>query len=88
MAFSRHVWEQLKNKTADDLISALKRDGYKKDPSSRDATIAYIKKSDAGTKRVVIHYHPRKTFGPGLLKSLLEDIGWTDADLRRVKLVK
>lgn len=88
MAFPRHVWEQLKNKTADDLISALLRDGYEKGPSSHDATIAYIKKADDNTKRIVIHYHPRKTFGPGLLKALLEDIGWTEADMRRLKLIK
>lgn len=42
MAFSKNVWNQLKNITADELISALKRDGYTKDPASRDATISYI----------------------------------------------
>jgi hypothetical protein len=36
----------------------------------------------------VIHYHPRKTYGPKLLTALLNEIGWTEADMRRVKLIK
>ncbi len=87
MAFSKNVWDQLKNTTADELISALQRNGYTKDPASRDATISYIKKNKE-TKRIVIHYHPRKTYRPGLLKGLLSDIGWTVDDLRRLKLIK
>jgi predicted RNA binding protein YcfA (HicA-like mRNA interferase family) len=87
MAFSQHVWNQLKATTADELIAALKKDGYQKDPASSDATIAFIK-TDPPPKRVVIHYHPRKTYGPKLLKALLADIGWTEADMRRIKLIK
>jgi len=64
------------------------KDGYRKDPASSDATIAFIKAGSAGSKRVVIHYHPRKTYGPKLLKALLADIGWSEADMRRVKLIK
>ena len=37
---------------------------------------------------MVIHYHPRKTYGPKLLKALLADIGWSEADMRRIKLIK
>ena len=74
MAFSKQVWNQLKSITADELIAALKRDGYVQDPASRDATIAYIKTSSPA-KRVVIHYHPQKTYRPKLLKGLLGDIG-------------
>lgn len=43
MAFPQHVWQQLKATTADEIIAALKRDGYKQDPASADVTIAYIK---------------------------------------------
>ena len=39
-------------------------------------------------RRVSVHYHPRKTFGPKLLQSLLNDIGWSEADMKRLKLVK
>jgi predicted RNA binding protein YcfA (HicA-like mRNA interferase family) len=88
MAFSQHVWNQLKSKTADELISALTRDGYEKDPASSGAKIGYIKKINPRNKRVVIHYHPRKTYGPGLLKGLLEDIGWTEDEMRHLKLIK
>jgi carbamoylphosphate synthase small subunit len=67
MNFSKQIWDQLKNKSADDLISALKKDD---------------------SKRIAIHYHPHKTYGPALLKALIEDIGWKENDLRRLKLIK
>ncbi|MGO9864894.1 MAG: type II toxin-antitoxin system HicA family toxin [Terriglobales bacterium] len=73
MAFPQHVWNQLKSITADELIAALKRDDYQQDPASSDATIAYIKAGNP-SQRIVIHYHPRKTYGPKLLKALLADI--------------
>jgi len=88
MAFSPNVWNQLKNTTADELIKALLRDGWVKDPASNDATIAYLKKTPAGNKRIVIHYHPKKTYGPKLLKALIEDIGWEEDGLRALKLIK
>ncbi|MGC2111150.1 MAG: type II toxin-antitoxin system HicA family toxin [Candidatus Korobacteraceae bacterium] len=87
MAFSQHVWDQLKATTADELIRALERDGYTKDPASKGAMIGYIK-SSGPRRRVVIHYHPRKTYGPALLKGLIADIGWNEHDLKRVKLIK
>ncbi len=89
MALPQGVWNQLKSKTADDLIAALKRDGFEQDPASKGAQLAFIKRSTPGTaQRIVIHYHPKKTYGPRLLKGLLDDIGWDDADLKRLKLVK
>ena len=87
MAFPPHVWNQLKNLTADDLITALEQDGWRRDPASKGATLGYIK-SGSPNRRVVIHYHPRKTCGPGLLKALLQDIGWTEDDFRRLKIIK
>ena len=87
MAFSKHVWDQLKATTADELETALKHDGYKLDPASAGAIHAYIKKTPQGNKRVAIHWHPKKAYGPNLLKGLLSDIGWTEADLFRVGLV-
>jgi|CZKR01.1.fsa_nt_gi predicted RNA binding protein YcfA (HicA-like mRNA interferase family) len=86
MAFPQHVWQQLKAVTADELIAALKKDGYEKDPASADATIAYIKSGDPA-KRVVIHYHPQKTYGPKLLQHLLADIGWSVEEMRRLGLI-
>lgn len=87
MAFPPNVWNQLKNLTAEQIITALERDGWTRDPSSKGATLGYIKEG-ASRQRIVIHYHPRKTYGPGLLKGLLADIGWSLDDLRRLKLVK
>jgi predicted RNA binding protein YcfA (HicA-like mRNA interferase family) len=83
VSFKPNVWDQLRNKTADDLVAALLKDGWAED-AKQGASIAYLK----GSARVTIHYHPQKTFGPKLLKALLSDIGWTDDDLRRLKLIK
>ena len=88
MAFSQHVWNQLKATTADELESALKRDGYKPDPASAGAIHTWIKESPQGNNRAAIHWHPKKSYGPKLLKALLSDIGWTeDDDVIRVGLV-
>lgn len=88
MAFSKHVWNQLKATTADELESALFRDGYKLDPASAGAIRGYIKKTPKGNKRATIHWHPQKSYGAGLLKGLISDVGWTsEDDLRRVGLI-
>ncbi len=87
MAFPQHVWNQVKNLTADEIIGALLRDGWEKDPSGRGAIIGYIKKGPPNS-RITIHYHPKKTYGAKLLQSLLDDIGWSEDDLRRLKLIK
>ncbi len=85
---SRAVWDQLKAATADDLIRALERDGWKAE-DRRGATRGFVKNMNGvGRKRVVIHYHPNKTFGAGLLKGLIKDTGWTADDLKRLKLIK
>jgi predicted RNA binding protein YcfA (HicA-like mRNA interferase family) len=85
MAFSASVWSQLKNTTADELISALERDGWKLEPDCKGAILMF-RHSD--TRRVGIHYHPKKTYGPKLLKNLLADIGWTEHDMKKLKLIK
>ncbi len=84
MAFTQSVWNQLKNRTASDLIRALKADGWKEDINA-GATRAFRKAPD---RRIVIHYHPKKTYGANLLKALIRDIGWSPDDLRKLKLIK
>ncbi len=84
MKLPKQVWDQLKAKTCDDLISALLKDGWVHD-ETRGAVQVY--RSGEGD-RVTIHYHPNKTYGPSLLKALLADIGWSVDDMRRLKLVK
>lgn len=84
MKFSKNVWDQLKGITADDIIKALKKDNWELD-TKRGAEQIYRKNNG---KRVSIHYHPNKTFGPKLLKNLLEDIGWNEQQMKKLKLIK
>ncbi len=84
MAFNKAIWDQLKNTTASDLIRALSADDWEEDVR-RGATRAFRK--GAG-KRVVIHYHPKSTYGAKMLKALINDIGWSEDDLKRLKLIK
>ena len=65
-------------------MSALEKDGAVLD-ITRGAVQVY-RYPDG--RRVTIHYQPRKTYGPKLLKFLIEEIGWSEEDLRRLKLVK
>jgi predicted RNA binding protein YcfA (HicA-like mRNA interferase family) len=84
MSFPPNVWSQIKNKTCDEIISALIKDGWKKDSSMGSQQI--FRKGPG--QRVSIHYHPRKTYGPALLKGLLNDIGWTEEQMRNLKFIK
>ena len=86
MALPRNVWNQLKNITAESLIKALERDGWTSE-FKRDAVRGFYK-NGIERRRVVIHYHPGKTYGANLLKDLLDDIGWSVEDLKRLKIVK
>jgi hypothetical protein len=79
-----HVWAQLKNLTADELIIALTRDDAILNDSHGSAQVFKLK---SGIK-IAIHYHPGKTYGPRLLTDLIEKVGWTEADLKRLKLIK
>ena len=40
------------------------------------------------SKRGIVPVHPKKTYGPGLLKDLLADIGWSEIEMRKLKLIK
>jgi len=60
MAFSRGVWDQVKNLTADHLIRALARDGWILEGTS-GAVHAYLKPTPV-RQRVTVHYHPGKTY--------------------------
>lgn len=84
MELSGHLWSQLKNVTADDLIAALVRDGWSED--ARGGSQRIFRHPDG--RRCSIHYHPQRTYGHGLLHALLDDIGWSEEDLRRLKLVR
>jgi predicted RNA binding protein YcfA (HicA-like mRNA interferase family) len=83
MALAGNVWDQLKNTTAGDLAKALQRDGWVLDTKGGSQHIFW-----KSGRRVSVHIHPHKTFGAKLLKGLLDDIGWNDDDLRRLRLIK
>lgn len=88
MNYPSNVWNQLKNITVEKLMKTLEKDGWERD-NPTGARIPYRKIMDSGeVKRVVIHRHPGKTYGPGLLKGLLRDIGWSNEDLKRLKLIR
>ncbi|MDE1961155.1 MAG: type II toxin-antitoxin system HicA family toxin [Xanthomonadaceae bacterium] len=84
MSIPSHIWRQLKNLTADDLIAALERDNWTCDKKGGSMRI-YLSQDEK--RRVSVHYHPKKTFGAKLLQGLLKDIGWTEADMSRLKLI-
>jgi predicted RNA binding protein YcfA (HicA-like mRNA interferase family) len=84
MSLSQSAWLQIKSISADELCHALSQDGRVQDERS-GADLLFYK---SNSKRITVHYHPGKTYGPKLLKALLDKIGWREADLRRLKLVK
>ena len=85
MAFSKNVWSQLKAKTAGELVSALLKDGFVLDSKVRTERI--YRHPDG--RKVSIHYSTgNKGYGRGLLNALLEDTGWSENDMRRLKLIK
>lgn len=84
MKYPSHIWKQLKNITADELIKALDKDNWQRD-ITRGAEQIY---RHPDGRRVSIHYHPQKTYRPKLLKSLLNDISWSEKEMKKLKLIK
>ena len=85
MTFSKNAWNQLKAITENELISALLKDGFVPDAQLRAERI--YRHPDG--RKVSIHYHTgNKCYGRGLLSSLLEDAGWAESDMLRLKLIK
>jgi len=84
MAFKKNVWNQIKNLEPKDLRKALVKDGWKMDGPAHGSKHVYYK----GDNMVSIHDHSGKTYGKGMLTDLLGDIGWTEADMLRLKLIK
>lgn len=90
MAFKPNVWNQLKNITKGELIAALGRDGWQEEVARGSSERLFIKANPDGShRRIAIHFHHAKdTMGRGLLTALLEDAGWSEADLVRLRLIK
>ncbi|MCK4761214.1 MAG: type II toxin-antitoxin system HicA family toxin [Candidatus Aminicenantes bacterium] len=83
MKYPKQIWNQIKNISVEKLITALNRDGWVRD-EKRGASLIYRRNKD----RITVHYHPKKTYQPNLLKGMLDKIGWNEKDLRRLKLIK
>ena len=83
-SYPAHVWNQLKNLTAEELCRALDRDGWIRDTAGGSMRI--YRHPDG--RRVSVHYHAQKTYGPKMLKGLFDDMGWSLDDMRRLKLIK
>ncbi len=85
MSYPKNVWDQLKGITVRELISALQKDEFLPDVQLKTERI--YRHPDG--RRVSIHYHKGSDcYNKGLLKALLDDIGWSIDDLRRLKLIK
>ncbi len=79
-------YAQLRSLTAREIISALIRDGFSFDRGSGSHQIYY----HPDGRRVSVTFHaPSQTFTHKTLKSMIEtEARWTDADLRRLKLIR
>ncbi len=76
---------ELRKLTVRELCTALERDGFSLD-RQRGSHRVYVHPEDG--RRVVVPYRrPGDTFPPKTLKALLDDLGWTEDDLRRLKLL-
>jgi predicted RNA binding protein YcfA (HicA-like mRNA interferase family) len=87
--YSYNSWNQIRNFTPLQIIKALKKDGWIADRDS-SAPYAYFKIVDSHINplRIVIHFHPKKHYSEKVLKKLLDDIGWSEDDLKRLKVIK
>ena len=93
--YSQQAWDQIRAITSRRLVRALERDGWERQKrkgrrGKKGAnTLTYRHPSRPLVQnKVVIHPHPKKTMSAGLLKELLDCIGWTEADLVRLGLIK
>jgi predicted RNA binding protein YcfA (HicA-like mRNA interferase family) len=84
MRYTKAAWDQLKKLTPERLSGAVERDGAA--PEGRKGAVRAYRWPDG--RRVTIHYHPGKQYGRKLLQALFDDIGWTEEDLRRLKLIE
>lgn len=76
---------RLRNVTARELVSALLRDGFEYDRGDGSHQIYYR----ADGRRVTVSFHGGSmTFARKTLKSMIEQAGWTEDDLRRLKLIR
>ena len=83
MNLPNSAWDQLRNKTADELVAALLKDGWAED-AGRGSIRVYRHPDGRRARFITI----RRNLRTQALKSLFQDIGWSEADLRRLKLIR
>lgn len=71
--------------TARELIRALHADGFR---LTRTRGSHHIYRHADGRRIVVAYHRVGDTFPIGTLKSMIADIGWSDADLHRLGLIR
>lgn len=88
MKLPKNIWNQLKSLTQKDLYQALKKDGNWEYIDSIGAQQTFRNKNNGDY--VSIHLHPTKKCGYGakLLKDLIKKTGWTEDNMRKLKLIK
>ncbi len=79
-------YAHLHSLTAREIISALTRDGFRP-RSGRKGSHQRFQHLDG--RRVTVTFHKSSdTFAPKTLKSMIEQARWTEADLKRLKLIR
>ena len=87
-AYSKPIWDQLRNTTNGEFEKALQKDGWAWEEKSGAVQIYRHPDRPEGKNMVPVHSHPGKVIRPGTLKSMLDATGWDEEDLVRVKLIK
>jgi len=88
LSYSKNAWDQIKSISAREIMSALVAAGWSLD-STNGSIHTYSISASNSRRRVQVHFHGGGgNFGPKLLQKMLAEIGWDEADLRRLKLIK
>mgnify|MGYP006281842747 CR=1 FL=1 len=88
--WSKQAMDQLKAKTKKDFIKQLDKDPAWNVVPKKDAPYVFHNPDKPkGEQYVAIHYHPKQRFNcVKLLKTMLEQICWTESQLKKAKFIK
>jgi len=78
-------YSKLRSLTARELFSALTRDGFR---IERQSGSHYQLRHPAKGRVTLSFHHSRDTFPPKTLRSIIQDAGWEEEDLKRLKIIK
>ena len=86
-----HIWSQLKGKTSKDLKKALDKDeNWSLVRNDGNKFFYQNLKKPSDRQEISIHLHEthKAGYGEDLLRGLLGAIGWTEDEMRKLKLIK